>query len=93
VFQNEEWRDSALQNRYGGRVTDTSPKKNRYGKGSRVVPLFLELRRFFDEAFAMTGEGECWVVPMRAGKTKKNLGTKFKKIICRAGAEDWPKPF
>ena len=45
-----------------------------------MLPLFPELRRFFDEAFAMAGEGECWVVPMRAGKTKKNLGTTFKKI-------------
>ena len=45
---------------------------------------------FFDEAFAMAGEGECWVVPMRAGKTKKNLGTTFKKIR-RSSVEPGPR--
>ena len=75
------------------RFTVTSPKTKRYGKGTRVVPLFPELRRILDEAFAMADEGERWVVPMLAGKAKKTLGRTFKKIVCRAGVEVLPKPF
>ena len=75
------------------RFTVSSPKTQRYGKGSRVVPLFPELRPFLDEAFSMASEGERWVVPMLAGQGDKNLGTTFKKIIRRAGVDPWPKPF
>ena len=75
------------------RFTVAGPKTKRYGKGSRVVSLFPELRRFLDEAFAMVGEGECWVVPMLSGKTSSNLGRTFKKIVRRAGVEGWLKPF
>jgi len=75
------------------RFTVTAPKTKRYGKGTRVVPLFPELRPFLDEAFAMAEEGDRWVVPMLNGQPAKNLGTTFKKIIRRAGVEVWPKPF
>jgi len=75
------------------RFTVTSPKTKRYGKGSRVVPLFPELRNFLDEAFTMATEGDSWVVPMLDGQPSKNLGTTFKKIIARAGVDVWPKPF
>ena len=75
------------------RFTVTSPKTKRYGKATRVVPLFPELRKYLDEAFSMADEGDSWVVPMLGGETSKNLGTTFKKIIWRAGVEVWPKPF
>ena len=75
------------------RFTVTSPKTKRYGKPSRVVPLFSELRGPLDEAFAMAQEGEQWVIPMLGGQTVKNLSTTLKKIIRRAGVEVWPKPF
>ncbi len=75
------------------RFTVTSPKTNRYGKGTRVVPIFPELRPFLDEAFSMAAEGERWVVPMLNGNANKNLGTTFRKIVRRAGVEPWPKPF
>jgi integrase len=71
----------------------TSPKTKRYGKGTRVVPIFPELRRYLDEAFTMAKDGETWVVPMLNGNPNKNLGTTFKKIVRRAGVEVWPKPF
>jgi hypothetical protein len=73
--------------------TATSPKTKRYGKGTRVVPLFPELRPILDEAFTMAREGEEWVVPMLGGEPSKNLGTTFKKIIRRAGVEVWSNPF
>ncbi len=41
----------------------------------------------------MADEGEIWVVPMLNGQPSKNLGTTFKKIIQRAGVQEWPKPF
>ncbi len=75
------------------RFTVTSPKTRRYGKGTRVVPLFPELRPFLDEAFSMADDGEKWVVPRLGGEPSKNLGTTFKRIIRRAGVEVWPKPF
>ncbi len=75
------------------RFTVTSPKTKRYGKATRVVPLFPELRQFLDEAFSMAQEGETWVVPMLGGDGDKNLGTTFRKIVRRAGVDVWPKPF
>jgi len=75
------------------RFTVTSPKTKRYGKGTRVVPLFPELRPFLNEAFSLASEGDSWVIPMLNGQPSKNLGTTFKKIIRRAGVEVWPKPF
>ena len=75
------------------RFTVTSPKTKRYGKASRVVPLFPELRMYLDEAFSMADEGATWVIPMLTGQPSKNLGTTFKKIIRHAGVEVWPKPF
>lgn len=75
------------------RFTVTSPKTKRYGKATRVVPIFPELRPYLDDAFAMIDEGPGWLVPMLAGNADKNLGTTFRKIIKRAGVEEWPKPF
>lgn len=75
------------------RFTVTSPKTKRYGKATRIVPLFPELRRFVDEAFTMAQEGAKWVIPMLNGTPDKNLGTTFKKVIQRAGVEQWLKPF
>ena len=75
------------------RFTVTSPKTKRYGKGTRVVPLFPELRPYLDEAFTMARDGDTWVIPMLDGQPAKNLGTTFKKIIRRAGVDVWPKPF
>ncbi|MGE0377389.1 MAG: tyrosine-type recombinase/integrase [Planctomycetaceae bacterium] len=75
------------------RFTVTSPKTKRYGKGTRLVPIFPELRLFLDEAFCLATEGESWVVPMLGGNADKNLGTTFRKIIRRAGVRVWPKPF
>jgi len=75
------------------RFTVTSPKTKRYGKATRVVPIFPELRPFLDEAFSMADEGEQWVVPMLGGVAEKNLGTTFRKIVRRTGVEGWPKPF
>ena len=75
------------------RMTVTSLKTARYGKTSRIVPIFPELRTYLQEAWDAADEGEQWVVPMLEGKPDKNLGTTFKKIIAKAGVEGWVKPF
>ncbi|WP_197529288.1 tyrosine-type recombinase/integrase [Aeoliella mucimassa] len=75
------------------RFTITSPKTRRYGKETRVVPIFPELRPFLDDAYFSEDADKTWVVPMLGGKADKNLGTTFRKIIRRAGTEPWPKPF
>ena len=76
------------------RFTITSPKTQRYGKATRVVPIFPKLRRYLDEAFSLKpDESAEWVIPMLAGQPSKNLGTTFKRIIRRAGVDVWPKPF
>lgn len=75
------------------RFTATSPKTQRYGKAARVVPIFPELRPFLDEAYFRDDADKTWVVPMLAGNADKNLGTRFRKIIRRAGVDVWPKPF
>ena len=75
------------------RMTVTSPKTKRYGKPSRIVPLFPELRPFLDEAFSMVEDGEKRVIPMLDGRANKNIGTTFRKIIRRAGVDVWAKPF
>lgn len=75
------------------RFTVTSPKTKRYGKATRIVPLFRELRPFLDEAYFRDDGDKTWVVPMLAGNADKNLGTRLRKIIRRAGVEVWAKPF
>lgn len=75
------------------RFTVTSPKTERYGKATRVVPIFPELRPYLDDAYFRDDADKTWVVPMLAGNADKNLGTRFRKIIRRAGVEVWPKPF
>ena len=68
-------------------------KTARHGKATRTLPLFPELRLYLDRAFSNAAEGEVWVVPMLGGNPDKNLETRFRKIIERAGVEVWPKPF
>jgi integrase len=75
------------------RFTVTSPKTQWCGKATRVVPIFAELRPFLDKAYFRDDADKTWVVPMLAGNADKNLGTRFRKIIRRAGVEVWPKSF
>ena len=75
------------------RIVITSPKTARYGKANRVIPLFHELRLCLRESLEMARDGSIYVVPMLAGDGSKNIGTRFRKIIRRSGAEPWPKPF
>ena len=81
------------------RIRVTSPKTAHHpGKGSRVVPMFPELRPYLEEAWEMAGEGQVYVVPKYResslgpeGWRNCNLRTQFQRIIRRAGLEPWPR--
>lgn len=72
-------------------ITITSPKTEHHeGKGSRLVPIFPELRPLLSEAFDLAGEGTEFII-QRYRKPTQNLRTQFQKIIRRAGVDPWPK--
>ena len=76
-----------------------SPKTEHHpGKASRVVPIFPEIRSYFEEAFELAEEGAEWVLPalrkpgITSGDWRNvNFGTMFGKIIKRAGLVAWPR--
>jgi len=85
-----------------GRLTVTSPKTEHHpGKGTRVIPLFPELRPILEEAFEAAPVGAIYVVDEKhrkasmgkAGWRNCNLRTTFEKIIRRAGLAPWPRLF
>ena len=71
-----------------------SPKTERYeGKEGRTVPLFPELRPYFDDCyFSPDNKSSEYVISGHRIKSD-NLRTTFNKIIKRAGLTPWPKPF
>lgn len=77
---------------HAGRITITSPKTEHHsGGGSRIVPLFPELREILDDAYAVAPDGSEFVVDgLRNAAT--NLRTQFSRIVQRAGLTPWPRP-
>jgi hypothetical protein len=84
------------------RLRVTSPKTAHHpGKGSRLIPLFPELRPILLEAAERAPEGAVYVVDERyrrsaqgkSGWRSCNLRTTFEKIIKRAGLEPWERLF
>lgn len=77
------------------------------GKASRVVPLFTELRPYLEDVFELRHDGNKvdlakkdldFVLPslqreavQRGDWRAVNLGTRFQKIIKRAGLTPWPR--
>ena len=76
-----------------------SPKTEHHiGKATRTVPIFPELRPYFEEAYELAEDGAEWVLPslrkpgIASGDWRNvNFGTLFGKIIKRAGLEAWPR--
>ena len=84
------------------RLRVVSPKTEHHaGKGSRLVPIFPELRPYLDDAWDAAEKGQEHVVPTRyrdaargpEGWRNCNLRTQFERIIKRAGLEPWPRLF
>ncbi len=78
-----------------GRMTVTSPKTEHHeGKGSRVVPIFPELRPYLDEAYFQDSDSprtEFVIARRRDGNV--NWRTQLERIIHKAGLVPWPKLF
>ncbi len=78
-----------------GRMTVTSPKTEHHeGKGSRVVPIFPELRPHLDEAYFQDSDSprtEFVIARRRDGNV--NWRTQLERIIHKAGLVPWPKLF
>ncbi len=75
------------------RIRVPSPKTAHHeGGGSRIVPLFPELRPYLLEAFEEADEGAEYVITRYHDKNA-NLRTQLQRIIRRAGLEPWPKLF
>ncbi|MDA0240237.1 MAG: phage integrase SAM-like domain-containing protein, partial [Proteobacteria bacterium] len=78
----------------GNRMTIHSPKTEHHaGKGSRVIPIFSELRAELDAAFFALGDEPSEFIINRYRDPRQNLRTQFTKIIKRAGLEPWQKLF
>jgi len=75
------------------RFTVTSSKTEHHeGKATRIVPLFPELRPYFDEAWELAGPGAEFVIS-KYRDTNANLRTALLRYIRRAGVDPWPKLF
>ena len=75
-----------------GRLNILAPKKEHLPCGGRrVCPLFPELRPYLEDLYDLAEPGETQVIA--AVTTASNLRTTMKKIIGRAGHEQWPKLF
>jgi len=75
------------------RMTVTSPKTEHHpGGGSRVVPLFPELRPYLEAVWEQAEPGTEFVIT-RYRDANVNLRTQLEKIIRLAGLKPWPKLF
>jgi integrase len=84
----------------GGKLLVTSPKTAHHeGKGSRVIPLYPELRAILSEYQTISTAGEYVVAAYRdqaltaKGWRNCNLRTQFNRILKRAGLVPWPRLF
>ena len=84
------------------RIVVQSPKTAHHpGKGSRVIPMFTELKPMLAEAFDLAPEGSIYVVDSgyrqaaqsKSGWRNCNMRTQFMRIVKRAGLKPWPRLF
>ena len=76
-----------------GRILIRSAKTEHHeGKGTRVVPIFPELRQHLEAAWDAAEEGATYVIT-RYRDGNANLRTQLNRIIKRAGVKAWPKLF
>ncbi len=102
-----EWRLLFALSRFGGlrcpsehlaiAWNDVDWEKNRFRvdspkTGVRWVPIFGELKPYFEEAWEIAPEGAVHVIA-RYRDTNMNLRTQLQRIIKRAKVDPWPKLF
>ena len=76
-----------------GYLTVTSVKTERYGKGTRQVPLFPELREILDSHPNRNNSDSVFVISRYRDPEQTNLGTQFARIAKAAGLDKIPRPF
>ncbi|MEM6469287.1 MAG: site-specific integrase [Planctomycetota bacterium] len=84
-----KWSDISWER---GRFTVTSQKTKRYGKATRVVPLFEELRKELTDLLEIKGHSSPFVITRYCDSTT-SLSTRFNATCVRAGVAEMPKPF
>ncbi|HZZ77637.1 MAG TPA: site-specific integrase [Gemmataceae bacterium] len=102
-----EWRLIIALSRFGGlrcpsehlalRWQDVDWDRNRFRvdspkTGERWIPIFPELRPYFDECFALAKEGAVNVITSYRSDNV-NMRMQLERIIRRAGLKPWPKLF
>tara|TARA_Y100001934_G_scaffold277636_1_gene376870 strand:+ start:269 stop:1594 length:1326 start_codon:yes stop_codon:yes gene_type:complete len=70
----------------------SSKTEHHQGKGTRIIPLFPEIRPYVEEQYELAEPGNPFVIVTKRGKNC-NLRRRFTKIINRAGLQPWPKLF
>lgn len=80
------------------RFTVHSPKTRHHGEGhaTRVLPIFPELRRYFDERWddaEQSGDHGEFVLPMMKGLDDVAFGCQVRRTIIKLGLEVWPRTF
>ena len=69
----------------------TSPKTEHHvGKGSRVLPIFPELRPLLEDAREVVPVDSEFII-QRYRNSTQNLRTQFQRIITKAGVKPWAK--
>lgn len=79
-----------------GRMLVHSTKTEHHGQGTRIVPIFPELRPYLEaawEAAVPEAEGGSPYVITRYRDRNANLRTQLERIILAAGLKPWPKLF
>jgi len=76
------------------RVRVPSPKTEHHsGGGSRIIPLFPDLRPYLEEAWDEAEPGTEYVITRYRGDSRLNLRSRLLDIIRLAGLKEWPKLF
>ena len=70
----------------------SSKTEHHEGKGTRIIPLFPEIRPYLEEQFELAEPGNPFVIVTKRSKNC-NLRRRFEKIVGRAGLKPWPKLF
>ena len=81
------------------RIKVLSPKTEHHpNRGSRIIPLFAELRSYMEEAWDMAEEGAVYVIDKHRngvdtseGWRNTNIRTQFTRILSKAGIKPCPE--
>jgi integrase len=85
TWSDVNWAESRL-------LIHSSKTEHHAGKGTRVVPIFRQLRPYLEQVWDQAEPGAMYVIT-RYRNENANLRTQLERIIRRAGLNTWPKLF